>query len=93
MSCMCGDHYCWSCGPAQGNSKCPNCGNWTADGGCTDPETCAAANRTAADAEVQDLTDTEALIFADLDNNPENWRTYNPRTVAAWRKRNTEAAQ
>lgn len=29
MACMCGDTYCWSCGPAQGNSKCRE-----ADGGC-----------------------------------------------------------
>lgn len=38
--CMCGDPYCWSCGPAQGNYKCPVCGKWSADGGCTDPERC-----------------------------------------------------
>jgi len=28
MACMCGDTYCWSCGPAQGNSKCNICGKW-----------------------------------------------------------------
>ena len=26
MSCMCGDLYCHSCGPAQGNNWCQNCG-------------------------------------------------------------------
>lgn len=40
MACMCGDTYCWSCGPAQGNSKCEACGVWTADGGCEDPIGC-----------------------------------------------------
>ena len=40
MPCMCGDTYCWSCGPAQGNYKCPACGRWTFDGGCIDPEKC-----------------------------------------------------
>ncbi len=40
MSCMCGDTYCTFCGPAQGNSKCPACGIWTADGGCEKPEEC-----------------------------------------------------
>ncbi len=38
--CMCGDIYCYSCGPAQGNYRCPVCGKWTADGGCDDPEEC-----------------------------------------------------
>ena len=31
MACMCGDTHCWSCGPAQGNSKCELCGSWTDD--------------------------------------------------------------
>lgn len=40
MPCMCGDLYCYSCGPAQGNSKCPACGKWEADGGCDNPAEC-----------------------------------------------------
>ena len=28
MACMCGDLCCWSCGPAQGNHRCPICGEW-----------------------------------------------------------------
>lgn len=31
--CMCGDTQCWSCGPAQGNYRCPVCNEW-ADNGC-----------------------------------------------------------
>ena len=31
--CFCGDTHCWSCGPAQGNWKCPICRAW-ADDGC-----------------------------------------------------------
>ena len=31
MPCMCGDTHCPSCGPAQGNSKCPLCGAWMDD--------------------------------------------------------------
>lgn len=58
--CMCGDPYCWSCGPAQGNSKCPNCGKWAADGGCDDPEACATANRAADEAYYQDWLKMEA---------------------------------
>ncbi len=34
MACMCGDTYCFSCGPAQGNPKCSDCQVWYSDGGC-----------------------------------------------------------
>jgi len=30
--CMCGDLCCSSCGPAQGNWKCPICGEWATEG-------------------------------------------------------------
>lgn len=33
MPCMCGDVQCPSCGPAQGNWRCPICRAW-ADDGC-----------------------------------------------------------
>jgi hypothetical protein len=38
--CMCGDICCPSCGPAQGNSRCPLCNAWASDT-CEhfDPET------------------------------------------------------
>jgi hypothetical protein len=29
---MCGDICCWSCGPAQGNWKCPICRAWASEG-------------------------------------------------------------
>jgi hypothetical protein len=32
MSCMCGDICCHSCGPAQGNWKCPICREWASEG-------------------------------------------------------------
>jgi hypothetical protein len=32
MACMCGDPCCPSCGPAQGNSKCPICREWVSEG-------------------------------------------------------------
>jgi len=51
MPCMCGDLYCHSCGPAQGNSHCPHCGAWTADGGCLDPASCNEADRQFAKEE------------------------------------------
>jgi len=32
MSCMCGDICCPSCGPAQGNWRCPICREWASEG-------------------------------------------------------------
>lgn len=32
MACMCGDNCCPSCGPAQGNWRCPLCRQWASDG-------------------------------------------------------------
>ena len=29
--CMCGDICCPSCGPAQGNSRCPICHEWVSE--------------------------------------------------------------
>jgi hypothetical protein len=33
MPCMCGDLYCGSCGPAQGNVRCSVCGEWAEEHG------------------------------------------------------------
>lgn len=38
--CVCGDIFCASCGPAQGNIRCVYCGYWTEEGGCPDKEYC-----------------------------------------------------
>lgn len=51
MSCMCGDLYCGSCGPMQGNGKCYRCGAWALDGGCANPEACERANAEQAEQE------------------------------------------
>ncbi len=32
MPCMCGDYCCPSCGPAQGNFRCPICEEWASEG-------------------------------------------------------------
>jgi len=59
MPCMCGDTYCGSCGPAQGNNRCPNCGKWDLDGGCDDPNACEKA--------CEEQGETEAkLYYTDL---------------------------
>lgn len=37
--CMCGDTCCPSCGPAQGNYRCPSCNGWISEGcDCTEEE-------------------------------------------------------
>lgn len=51
---MCGDIYCPSCGPAQGNSKCPHCGKWSFDGGCTDVKECEKKELARCEAEFRD---------------------------------------
>jgi hypothetical protein len=53
MPCMCGDLYCLSCGPAQGNGRCNECGAWDDDGGCVDPRACEAADRARARGEAE----------------------------------------
>ncbi len=53
MACMCGDLYCLSCGPAQGNYRCPVCGKWTGDSGCDDPISCEAEQQKALQAEYE----------------------------------------
>lgn len=57
---MCGDLYCRSCGPAQGNDRCPFCGAWSADGGCEQPAICAAYQAAADEAEYQEYVQSEA---------------------------------
>ncbi len=52
--CLCGDIYCGSCGPAQGNYKCPACGRWTADGGCKNPRACEDIMEKTYDDERED---------------------------------------
>lgn len=73
MACICGDYCCPSCGPAQGNWRCPICRAWASDG-CEHveddesqlkPEFRAEAERLAAmenadiEAEIRLLKDAE----------------------------------
>ena len=82
MPCMCGDTHCPSCGPAQGNYRCPICGAWADD--CCDhfdedghlkPEFHAEAEERARqealaeEAMVKDLEESERLA-------EEYWRNY-----------------
>lgn len=57
MPCMCGDLYCRSCGPAQGNRYCPACNEWQDEfdqpDSRHDNEKCGAENRAADEAEYQ----------------------------------------
>ena len=74
--CMCGDTQCPSCGPAQGNSKCPVCGAWADDGcECTEEQISAAleADRLAA-GEQEDFEDEswrEQVIEIELERENE----------------------
>jgi len=65
---MCGDTYCYSCGPAQGNHRCEICGKWDEDGGCTTPDECTAkANEMYAEMQAeQQRFDEEADEHGEL---------------------------
>lgn len=69
--CMCGDLYCKSCGPAQGNSYCSVCGSWSMDGGCADPVKCSKAAEAAANEEEQWYKMTRDSLKNALQDNPE----------------------
>lgn len=72
MACLCGDTQCPSCGPAQGNSRCPICGEW-ADDGCQHRDeggNMLPAFQAQADQIEADLAAAEALIPADI---PDYW--------------------
>lgn len=66
MPCMCGDPYCGSCGPAQGNYKCEICGQWSADGGCDDPKDC----KEKSEAYWAAMAEEEARFQRELEENP-----------------------
>ena len=59
MPCMCGDLYCYSCGPAQGAWQCDMCGAW--DDTCVDKERCLQEEDAYWDALAKDLNDEAAL--------------------------------
>ena len=59
--CMCGDIRCWSCGPAQGNHKCPVCGKWDDEGGCEYPEVCEDALNELYDEEARRCEQKESM--------------------------------
>ena len=65
--CLCGDPYCPSCGPAQGNYKCPNCGTWSADGGCQDQAGCVAANKACDEAMAKELEEAQLIHKLELE--------------------------
>lgn len=76
MPCMCGDLQCPSCGPAQGNFKCPVCGAWAddccehfvedADHNLIENPAFAAEFKAAAERERQEA-EAEALMYEEAE--------------------------
>jgi hypothetical protein len=64
MTCLCGDLFCPSCGPAQGNFKCCICGRWSEDGGCEDPEACEREARKGDDELATELQAEKFMVDA-----------------------------
>jgi len=73
--CMCGDTHCPSCGPAQGNWRCPICRCW-ADDGCEhlndDGSDVKDEFKAAADEAAKQEAEAESLLadslLADLED-------------------------
>lgn len=68
MACMCGDICCPSCGPAQGNFRCPSCRAWSSDGcECTPLEIAAAEERERlAETELAEELKAEAAFEEEM---------------------------
>lgn len=74
MACMCGDYCCWSCGPAQGNWRCPICNEWASegcehiadDGGDTLPLTVKPEFKAAAEEAMKQERDADDALYADI---------------------------
>jgi len=58
--CMCGDTQCPSCGPAQGNYRCPACHTWADDGCECSDEAIEAADKAQAEADDAFAAELEA---------------------------------
>lgn len=59
MACMCGDFCCNSCGPAQGNHRCPICHVWASEGCAHLEENGSLKSEFAAEADRRALAEAE----------------------------------
>lgn len=66
MSCLCGDYCCPSCGPAQGNWRCPLCRAWASEG-CPHITEDGQALRPEFEAEAEAKAAAEAAYEAEMD--------------------------
>lgn len=99
MPCMCGDYCCWSCGPAQGNWRCPICNEWASEGCAHISEKTGKLKRqyrkqaeeqakAEADAEAKQLIEEERLMFDALDKGHLHPSEVAPWMEKKWRERN-----
>jgi hypothetical protein len=63
--CLCGDTHCPSCGPAQGNWRCPLCNAW-ADDCCEHIDAETGKIKPEFEAEVEALLKAEAEAEAQM---------------------------
>jgi hypothetical protein len=56
--CLCGDTHCPSCGPAQGNWRCPICRCWADD-------VCEHLNEDGSDLKPEYLAEAQAIAAAE----------------------------
>lgn len=74
--CLCGDTQCPSCGPAQGNWRCPICRAW-ADTGCAhiDEDSGELKPEFEAEAKAKDAAEAAAdeALAAEYEKEEEEW--------------------
>jgi hypothetical protein len=66
MPCMCGDICCYSCGPAQGNWRCPICGEWASEG-CKHISSRTGKLKKRYEAQAKRIDEAEAKAEAEMD--------------------------
>jgi hypothetical protein len=77
MACMCGDICCLSCGPAQGNWKCPICRAWASEG-CDHLDDETGDPKPEFKAEIEKIYEQERIYesqMRDLDWDREDYAT------------------
>lgn len=72
MPCMCGDACCPSCGPAQGNHKCPICNEWMSEG-CIHINSRTGKLKKKYEAEAARLAQAEADSLAKQYEDEQKW--------------------
>lgn len=88
QQCLCGDLYCNSCGPLQGNNRCYYCGTWEHDAYVVDDDDHVLAPMPGINAETGCLcTPADFERYAAADRADEAWMDSLQRREMVWEGR------